>query len=209
MRNPLQYAGYFAHASAQLRSVVLRTRLPSLPYSIAPQDDLQSHSRLSTRFRETHAHAIPGAIGNAGNLGDAERWRLEARIVPGRQILSSRVKISIFDSSSSGTGLDDQVGLAGGVFDTAGKFQPGKCGIGGGGRKPARLHRPVELACGIRSPPGAERWAKDLPEWCDSRPGPPPCAMPRPTWPAPITAMVRTTGRADYDCPFPVVPGQS
>ncbi len=34
-------------------------------------------------------------------------------------------------------GLDDQVGLAGRVFDTAGKFQTGKSGIGGVGGNPA------------------------------------------------------------------------
>jgi len=54
-------------------------------------------------IEKVHADAFFGAISDAGDFGDAERDVFEARIVVGRQILSSMVKISIFDSISSGT----------------------------------------------------------------------------------------------------------
>jgi len=68
------------------------------------------------------------------------RSRLDTRIVPGRQILSSRVKISIFRAC-----LDHQVSLAGSFFDASGKFQAGESGIGCTGGKLACLDYLIEV----------------------------------------------------------------
>ena len=96
--------------------------------------------------------------------------------MPGRQILSRRVKISIFDSSSSGPA--SMTGQTGGrrlrrcrqIARAPKQHRLSE-------RKPARPSCQVQIHIGIHSPRG-ERWAKDLPRSRSSRQSPPPVRCP-------------------------------
>jgi hypothetical protein len=84
-------------------------------------------------IQKAHANTLPGAIGRAGNFGDAEPRRICGENGGGAAELIEHDEDFELRFHFVGNGLDDEIGLARCFIDRTGILQPRESCVGLGG----------------------------------------------------------------------------
>src|ERR1035441_9934187 len=101
-------------------------------------------------IEKVHPNALLCAIGNAGDLGDAERRSIRSENGSRTADLVEHGEDFDLRFHFLGNGLDDEIGLARGLIDGTGILQPGKSGVGGDDIDFAEFDRLVEMGADFR-----------------------------------------------------------